>query len=57
MQIAKYIFIDFCWTTTKQQAKNWKIVVSAGNIELLLKLKSSIEIARIMAAGAERELQ
>ena len=26
-------------------------------IELLLKLKSSIEIARIMAASAERELQ
>ena len=27
------------------------------NIELLLKLKSSIEIARIIAASAERELQ
>ena len=27
------------------------------NIELLLKLKSSIEIARIIAANAERELQ
>ena len=26
-------------------------------IELLLKLKSSIEIARIIAASAERELQ
>ena len=28
-----------------------------SNIELLLKLKSSIEIARIIAASAERELQ
>ena len=28
-----------------------------NNIELLLKLKSSIEIARIIAASAERELQ
>ena len=36
MQIAKYIFIDFCWTTTKQQAKNWKIVVSAGNKQYVM---------------------
>ena len=28
-----------------------------SNIELLLKLKSSIEIVRIIAASAERELQ
>ena len=31
--------------------------VNYDNIELLLKLKSSIEIARIIAASAERELQ
>ena len=31
--------------------------ISSNIIELLLKLKSSIEIARIIAASAERELQ
>ena len=31
--------------------------MKVGNMELLLKLKSSIEIARIIAASAERELQ
>ena len=31
--------------------------ISSNIIELLLKLKSSIEIARIIAASAERDLQ
>ena len=31
--------------------------ISSNIIELLLKLKSSIEIARIIAGSAERELQ
>ena len=36
----------------------WEVVLTGNdNIELLLKLKSSIEIARIIAASAERELQ
>ena len=33
------------------------LMISSEHIELLLKLKSSIEIARIIAASAERELQ
>ena len=37
-----------------KQGDKWYLVYF---IELLLKLKSSIEIARIIAASAERELQ
>ena len=36
---------------------NGKLYFLDGSIELLLKLKSSIENARIIAASAERELQ
>ena len=35
----------------------WHFIFDKGNIELLLKLKTSIEIAHIIAASAERELQ
>ena len=52
--------VDFftCFTQEKKPQNNFSCQnLSVENIELLLKLKSSIEIARIIAASAERELQ